>query len=199
MIKSQEYIGFRHKVCEIVTVGSDWYDFRDAKVPTQRAYCRNCRELTAKPVYAVYMNGKPAIAVQCTKCKEEYVLYESDYNMQYVGLNLRSGGKIEPTYGKKTWLESMDRRAVENRRNRKKKLTAELANLHGMSKEDYEREQQKQIKKAHQSLEEVKYDIREKERKEKAEERKELLRMGVLQYVKGVGLVDTRTNQIYKL
>ena len=68
-----------------------------------------------------------------------------------------------------------------------------------MSKEEYEKEQKKQIKKAHQSLEEAKYDIREKERKEKAEERKELLRMGVLQYVKGVGIVDTRTNQIYKL
>ena len=38
-----------------------------------------------------------------------------------------------------------------------------------------------------------------RERKEKAEERKELLRMGVLQYVKGVGIVDTRTNQIYKI
>ena len=135
----------------------------------------------------------------CPKCKNEYVLYENDYNMQYVGLSLRSGGKVEPTYGKKTWLESMDSKAVENRRNRKKKLTAELANLHGMSKEYYEKEQKKQIKKFKQSLEEVKYDIREKERKEKAEERRELLRMGVLQYVKGVGLVDTRTNQIYKL
>lgn len=199
MKKCNEYLGFRHRVCEIVTVGSDWYDFRDAKVPTQRAYCRNCRDLSAKPVYAVYMNRKPAIAVQCTKCKDEYVLYESDYNMQYVGINLRSGGKIEPTYGKKTWIESMDRKAVENRRNRKNKLTAELAKIHGMSKEDYEKEEQKRIKKFHQSLEETRYDIRERERKEKAEERKELLRIGVLKYVKGVGLVDTRTNQIYKV
>lgn len=42
-------------------------------------------------------------------------------------------------------------------------------------------------------------EIEEEEIQRKSEERKMLIEKGVLKYVKGVGLVNTETNQIVKL
>lgn len=208
MNRGKEYIGFRGKFCDIVTIGQDWFDYRNGEpdLPKKGAYCKKCRQESAKPIFPIYMNGREAYALRCTKCGSEYPMYKSVYTMWYLGSKL-SHGYIRPTHGLIGYREAMDGKA-RNYHDKEipKKIEQDMCKLMDMTVEEY-REQKKQWDeeqaKSHKEFlnkqKERMVEIEEEEIQRKSEERKMLIEKGVLKYVKGVGLVNTETNQIVKL
>ena len=52
MERNFEYLGFRDRMCDIVRIGIDWFDYRDdeTELPKVGAFCRKCAKETAKPM-----------------------------------------------------------------------------------------------------------------------------------------------------
>lgn len=139
MERKIEYIGIRGKSCDIVTIDWNWFDYRtdEEELPKVGAWCKTCAKETAKPVYPIYMNCKPAYALCCEKCGGEYPMYKSMFIQRYVGYNTKNGGHINPTHGLMSHVSAMDRKAREYRNDIPQKVENEMCEMFGYSHEEY--------------------------------------------------------------
>lgn len=208
MERKFEFIGFRKRLCDIVIIGMDWFDYRndEAELPLTGAYCRTCNTESAKPVFPIYMNAKPAYALQCTKCKNEYPMYKHTYIHRYIGYNTSSGGHINPTHGLISHKAAMDRKAIKNHNNIPKKVKNEMCKAFGMTSEEYDniqkkwdKERQKINKQIQNSRANLQSQLRDEQIQRESDNRKELIEKGILKYIKNVGLVNTETGEVVKL
>lgn len=208
MERKMEYIGFREKSCDIVTIGCDWFDYRkdEKELPKVGAWCKTCARETAKPVYPIYMNCKPAYALRCEKCGGEYPMYQSMFIQRYVGYDMHGGGHVNPTHGVISHRAAMDRRARENIASIPKKVENDMCELFHCSHEEYQemrRQWDEDKRKAHKRFENERANsraqYREDQIKRESESRKELIEKGILKYIKNIGLVNTETGQVVKL
>lgn len=208
MERKFEYIGFREKYCDIVNVGCDWFDYRNDEedLPKAGAFCKTCAKEIAKPVYPIYMNRRPAYALQCNKCKNEYPMYKDMYITRYIGYDLKSGGHVNPTHGLISHVAAMDKKARDNYNKIPQRVEDHMCETFGYTHEEY-RAIKKQCEKdsqiAHKRIEneraEFQSRINDNQRQEKSNTRKELIAKGILKYVKNVGLVNTETGEVIKL
>lgn len=208
MERKFEYIGIREKSCDIVTIGFDWFDYRkgEEELPKVGAWCKTCAMETAKPVYPIYMNCKPAYALHCKKCGGEYPMYKSMFMKRYVGSTMKNGGRINPTHGLVSRNGAMDRKAREYHNSIPEKVEDKMCEIFGYSHEEYrdmkkkwdedDRKRHKRFKnemaKAHARFEDEKIQM-------ESDNRRELIAKGILKYVKNIGLVNTETGQVVKL
>ena len=204
----KEYIVYRGRTCEIVTIGNDWFDYRhdEENLPKVGAFCKKCAKETAKPMLPIYMNGRPAYALHCNKCGSEYPMYKSMFIQRYVGYDTAGGGHVNPTHGLKSVTASMDRKAKNYHNDRDKRVEDDMCKAFGFSHEEYtnmKKEWEKENKKIKKRLEKEQAerfaDFEEKQREITSNKRKELIEKGILKYVKNVGLVNTQTGEIVKL
>ena len=139
MERNFEYLGFRDRMCDIVRIGIDWFDYRDdeTELPKVGAFCRKCAKETAKSMMPIYMNGKPAYALHCNKCGSEYPMYKSMFVQRYVGYDTAAGGHVNPTHGMKSVVASMDRKAREHYNNREKRVEEQMCQTMNCSPEEY--------------------------------------------------------------
>lgn len=208
MERKNEYIGFRNRVCDVVTIGWDWFDYRndEAELPKMGAFCKRCAKETAKPVYPILMNGKPAYALRCEKCGSEYPMYKSMYIQRYVGYDTKNGGHINPTHGLISHTAAMDRKAREYHNSIPQRVEDQMCEAFGYTHEEYKQMKKKwdeDAKKAHKKFEREMVDSRARFRSEQIQKessnRKELIEKGILKYVKNVGLVNIETGKVVKL
>lgn len=209
MRRSMEYVGFRGRCCDIVIMNDNmsWFDYRDdePKLPRKGAFCKKCAKETAKPVHAIYMNGKPAYALRCEKCGSEYPMYQAMYIERYVGFDMKVG-HAAPTHGQTSVINTMDRRAKNYYRDADKRVEEKLCAVFHCTPEEY-RDLQKQRnekrakweKKAEREAAECHAKWEAEKRETESNKRKELIKQGVLKYVKGAGLVNTKTGEVIKL
>lgn len=193
---------------EAVRIDMEAFPIRKGEddLPIQRAWCKNCAKETAKVRFPIYMHGKPAYALECEKCGNSYHMYQTMFRTRYVGHTTSSGGYYAPTHGVLSRKQSMDRKALEEYNNIPKKVEEEMCSLFNLSKEEY-REKKKEWddrdKKVRKmiNVERAELAARADDRKIKSESdaRKDLIQRGVLKYVKGIGLVNTETNEVVKL
>lgn len=210
MKRKMEYIPYRKRYCEIVELENhfDWFDYRndEEELPKVGAFCKNCARETAKPVCAIYMNGKPAYALQCKKCNSEYPMYKSMFITRYVGYDTRSGGHINPTHGLISHVAAMDRKAREYHKSIPQKVEDDMCQAFGYTHEEYREmkkkwneERQKTKKRLAAQDAEFKAKLQDEKIQEESNNRKELIEKGVLKYIKNVGLVNTETGEVVKL
>lgn len=193
---------------ECVKIGIQTFMIREGEehLPIQKAWCKNCAQESAKVVFAIHMNGRPAYALECTKCGNAYHMYQSMFQTRYIGHTTPSGGYYAPTHGVLSRQQVMDRKAKEEYNNIPKKVEEETCRFMNISKEEYREmkkgwdEKNKKVQnKIKQERAEIKTRITENKIKQESDERKDLIARGVLKYVKGIGLVNTETNQVIKL
>lgn len=210
MIRKTEYIGYLGKYCDIVELeGSyDWFRYRksEEKLPTKGAFCKICATETAKPEYPIFMNGRPAYALKCSKCGSEYAMYQNTYVVRYIGYDLPHGGHVNPTKGTMSITQAMDRKARENRNNRHKQVDEEMQKLFNMTPKEYaeqrkkwDAEDAKRYKKFKQEMNDMARDADNRRIQYESDERKRLIQSGILKYVKNIGLVNTDTGEVVKL
>lgn len=205
MERKNEFIGFRNRICDIVRVGFDWYDYRkgEEQTPAKGAFCRKCAKETAKPVYPIFMNGKEAYALKCIKCGSEYAMYKSMYYERYIGYDTMSGGHVNPTHGMVSRVNAMDRKAREAYNAIPQKVEDKMCETFGYTHEEYKNIRKKwkeEDAKAYKKFQAENFArFEDEERKQKSEKRKELIEKGILKYVKGIGLVNTETGEVVKL
>lgn len=208
MERKMEYIGIREKPCDIVTIDQDWFDYRkdEKELPKVGAWCKTCAKETAKPVYPIYMNCKPAYALRCEKCGSEYPMYKSMFFQRYVGCATKNGGYINPTHGLISHRAAMNRKAREYHDNILKKVENEMCKMFGCSHEEYgemkkkwDEDSKNARKRFEREMAESHARFKEEEIKRESENRKELIAKGILKYVKNIGLVITETGRVVKL
>ena len=208
MNRKMEYIPYRNKYCDIVTIDISWYDYRDneSKLPKVGAFCKKCARETAVPMYPIFMNGRPAYALQCKKCNSEYPMYKSTYIERYIGYDTKNGGHVNPTHGQMTSVQAMDRKAREYHKSIPQRVEAHMCETFGYTPEQYKEMKKKwdeDMSKAHKRFErdqtEFSANWRDEKIKKQSETRKELIQKGILKYVKNVGLVNTETGEVVKL
>ena len=205
-IKS-EYNARGDKLLKIVSTESGDFRYRNGErdLPAVGAFCNKCRTETAKPFYPIIMNGQDAYALKCEKCGSEYPMYRSMYIQRYIGHDLRGGGHVDPTHGMKSRKSCMDRAAIDNLKGRQKRIEKTIREINGLTPEKYaefKKEYDKECRKDLIALKQRKADINsqyeDEDRRNRSNDRKELIDHVPLKYVKNVGLVDTRTNQVVK-
>lgn len=212
MIRKNEFIGYLGKICDIVELDDsyDWFHYRsdekEGDLPKVGAFCKDCAKETAKPIYPIFMNGRPAYALQCTKCGNEYAMYKHTFFSRYIGSTTKNGGRINPTKGMMSRFDAMDRKAREEYNSIPKRVEDDLCKAFGYSHEEYEKmksewdENDKKLRKKWENDEANRRAHYQEEKMKKAsEERKTLIAKGVLQYVKNIGLVNTETGEVVKL
>lgn len=208
MERKFEYIGIRGRSCDIVTIGWDWFDYRknEEDLPNVGAWCRECAKETAKPIYPIYMNCKPAYALRCEKCGGEYPMYKSMFIQRYIGGVTKNGGRVNPTHGVMSYVSAMDRKAREYHNNIPKKVEDKMCETFGYSHKEYREMRKKwdeERRMAHKRYEReaAKFhaQFEDEQIKRESEDRKELIAKGILKYVKNIGLVNINTGQVVKL
>ena len=211
MERKTEYIPYLGRHCDIVELsGWNYYHYRsnedESKLPRYGAWCKKCAQESAIPTMPIYMNGQPAYALKCRHCGSEYPMYKDMYIRRYIGSNTKNRGHINPTKGMMSLKQAMDRKARENHNDIEGKVANDICRAFGYTHEEYKemkKEWKESERKAKQRFEretaEWKAKYREEKIIEKSEERKKLIQEGVIKYVKNIGLVDTRTNQVIKL
>lgn len=208
MKRTTEYVPFLGKACDIVTIDIEWFLYRndEAKLPKIGAFCKKCARETAKPVFPILMNGKPAYALRCEKCGSEYPMYKSMYIERYIGYDLKNGGHINPTHGVKSVFAAMDRKAKNYYNGKDTRVEKKMCEYMGWSAEEYGRHKKEWDKKEEKSRKKFKAEQansnakwEDEERENESAKRKELIENGVLKYVKNVGLVNTETEEVIKL
>ena len=208
MERKYEYIGFRGKYCNIVTVGSDWFDYRNDEedLPRAGAFCKTCAKETAKPIYPIYMHGKPAYALRCDKCGGEYPMYKSMYIQRYVGYTTENGGHVNPTHGLMSRVAAMDRKAREYHNSIPQKVEDDMCEMFGYShkeykemKKEWDEKNQKSHKRFENEMAESRASFKNRQIKKESDNRRELIEKGILKYIKNVGLVNTETGEVVKL
>lgn len=115
------------------------------------------------------------------------------------------GGTCEPNQGGSI-LNSMDRKARQYHANIDKRVAAEMCDKLKMTAEEYtemkerwDKEREKVAKKLRNDQLDRQAKLAENKRVVESEKRKELIRRGVLKYIKGTGLVNTETGEVVKL
>lgn len=208
MERTVDYIGFRRRYCDIVKLGRDWFDYRNdgEELPKVGAFCKTCAKETAKPVYPIYMNGKPAYALQCKKCGGEYPMYKSMFITRYVGYKTKSGGRINPTHGILSDKEAMDRKARDYHNSISQRVEDSMCKAYGYTHGEYramKKEWDEANRKEHKRFENEKAEFQTRFRDERIQKesntRRELIEKGILKYVKNIGLVNTETGEVVKL
>lgn len=208
MERRLEYIGFRNKVCDIVKLGWDWFDYRndETELPTVGAFCKNCAKETAKPIHPIYMNGRSAYALQCKKCGSEYSMYKSMYIERYVGYKTKHGACINPTHGRISYVAAMDKKARKYHNEASQRVEDRMCQTFGYTHEEYknmkkswDEESQKIRKRLKNEQAEFQASLRDKQIKNDSNNRKKLIEKGILKYVKNVGLVNQETGEVIKL
>lgn len=208
MERTFEYIGVRGRICDIVKIGIDWFDYRDNEInlPKVGAFCRKCAKEIAKPMMPIYMNGKPAYALHCNKCGSEYPMYKSMFIQRYVGYDTVASGHVNPTHGIKSVFASMDRKAKDHYNNREKRVEARMCEMMNCSPEEYRErkkkwtEENKKLGRKFEREQAARHaEYEDEKRKEESNKRKELIDKGIIKYVKNVGLVNTETGEVVKL
>ena len=204
----KDYIVYRGRTCEIVTMKMGWFDYRhdEEDLPKVGAFCKKCAKETARPVYAIYMNGIPAYALRCPKCGSEYPMYKHTYIERYIGYDTINGGHVNPTHGMLSVTAAMDRKAKNYHNDRDKRVEDKMCKAFGFTHEEYtdmkkewEKEDKKVKKRLKKEQAEQFADFEQKQREITSNKRKELIEKGILKYVKNVGLVNTQTGEIVKL
>ena len=203
-----EYNARGDKLLKIVSTESGDFHYRNGErnLPAVGAFCKKCRTETAKPFYPIIMNGQDAYALKCEKCGSEYPMYRSMYIQRYIGHDLHGGVHVNPTHGMKSRKSCMDRAAIDNLKGRQKRIEKTVCDITRLSPEKYaefKKEYDKECQKDLIGLKQRKADIsaryEDEDRRNRSNDRKELIDHVPLKYVKNVGLVDTRTNQVVKL
>lgn len=202
-----EYNARADKLLKIVSTESGDFRYRNDEhvLPSVGAFCKKCRTETAKPFYPIIMNEQDAYALKCEKCGSEYPMYRSMYIQRYIGHDLRGGGHMNPTHGMKSRKSCMDRAAIDNLKGRQKRIEKTVCDITGLSpekyaefKKEYDKECQKDLIGLKQRKADISAHYEDEERRDSSNERKKLIDQGILKYVKNVGIVDTRTNQVLK-
>ena len=203
-----EYNARGDKLLKIVSTESGDFHYRNGErnLPAVGAFCKKCRTETAKPFYPIIMNGQDAYALKCEKCGSEYPMYRSMYIQRYIGHYLRGRGRVNPTHGSKTRKASLDRAAIDNLKGRQKRIEKTVCDITRLSpekyaefKKEYDKECQKDLIGPKQRKADISARYEDEDRRNRSNDRKELIDHVPLKYVKNVGLVDTRTNQVVKL
>lgn len=195
---------------DTVWIGGCGYPFRkgeeDKDLPTQRAWCKHCARESAKIVAPIWLNGKPAYALECEKCGNMHHMYVHMYRQRYIGTRLPNGGSVAPTRGITSYRNAMDRIAIEKHNQIPKKVEDDMCKLLKCSHEEYremkkgwEEEDKKIRKKIKNEEANRRAQWKEEDIKRESDKRKELIARGVLVYKKGIGLVNTETGEIVKL
>lgn len=206
MERKKEYI--LGKARDVVEIGSDWFDYRtdEVELPKIGAFCKKCCKETAIPIHPISMNGKPAYALRCPKCGNEYPMYKSMYIKRYIGYDLANGGHVNATHGQISTVSAMDKKAKAYYNQSENRVENRMCKAFGFTHEEY-REMKKEWaqdeKEQHKKFEREKAEqhqvFKEREIQEKSMKRKELIEKGILKYKKGVGLINTETGEIVKL
>lgn len=213
MERKMDYVPFRTGVYDLVVLdGIEWFYYREGEdeLPKVGAWCRTCARETAFPVYPIMMNGKEAYALRCDKCGGEYPMYKHRFIARYVGYDIEGGGHINPSHGLTTHIGSMDRKARENYVKRMNEIPKNVEDMmcanFGITHDQYKemnekwKEEEKRVHKRFEREEADRHDRYTKNKiNEESEKRKDLIARGIIKYVKGVGLVNTETNQVVKL
>lgn len=212
MRKVYDYIVTQRKYGNVVYLdGSiDWFPFRSDEaiedLPNVGAWCKKCAKETAKPMFPVYMNCKPAYALHCEKCGSEYAMYKSMFIQRYVGYDTASGGHVNPTHGLISHIAAMDRKAREYHDSIPDRVAEDMCKLFHCTREEYDKmkkgwdEENKKVRKRIEAEDaERRARYQDEERKRESDKRRELIQKGVIKYVKGIGLVNTETNKVIKL
>lgn len=133
-------------------------------------------------------------------------MYKHMYIQRYIGYDLCGGGHVNPTHGMKSRKSCMDRTAIDNLKRLHKRIEKTICENNGLSLENIwslKKSVMKNAEKGHIELKQRKADINaqyeDEDRRNRSNERKELIDHVPIKYVKNVGLVDTRTNQVVKL
>ena len=202
-----EYNARGDKLLKIVSTESGDFHYRNGErdLPAVGAFCKKCRTETAKPFYPIIMNGQDAYALKCEKCGSEYPMYKHMYIQRYIGYDLCVGGHVNPTHGMKSRKSCMDRAAIDNLKGRQKRIEKTIREINGLTpekyaefKKEYDKESQKDLIGLKQRKADISARYEDEERQDRSNERKKLIDQGILKYVKNVGIVDTRTNQVLK-
>ena len=202
-----EYNARGDKLLKIVSTESGDFHYRNGErdLPAVGAFCKKCRTETAKPFYPIIMNGQDAYALKCEKCGSEYPMYKHMYIQRYIGYDLCGGGHVNPTHGMTSRKSCMDRTANDNLKRLHKRIEKTIYENNGLSLEKYlefKKECNEECRKDLIALKQRKADINaqyeDEDRRNRSNERKKLIDHGILKYVKNVGIVDTRTNQVVK-
>lgn len=191
-----------------VHIGYEEYDIRNdnEEIPKQMAWCKKCAAETSKIVYKIWMNNKPAYALECIKCGSRHHMYKDMYIRRYIGSNMKGGGHINPTKGIISISNAMDRKGHDTINEIHKKSDKRFQSMLGMSDseyEDFKKKREKEDTAARKQYEAEKAEIRaniiNEEIKRESDKRKELIEKGILIYKKGIGLVNTETGQVMKI
>lgn len=125
---------------------------------------------------------------------------------KYIGYDLLSGGRVNPTHGTKSIVASMDRKAREHYNNRRKRVEDDMCKIMNCSHEEYQEKKKRWEEENTLIRKQIKRDEanryakwEDEERKAEAKKRKELIEKGIIKYVKNIGLVNTETGEIIKL
>lgn len=178
----------------------------DKELPTAKAFCKHCAKEIAKPIAFVSFNCKLGIVVECEKCHERYVLYEDRYIQYYIGRHTEYGF-IPPTHGKDVPLpRNVADRMNEARAKRQEESSERLCQAFGISRENLEEmrkgwakeredfHKQYETEKANRAAERVNERIADE-----SERRRIAIKEHGATFVKGVGIVDPITGEIFKL
>ena len=156
------------------------------------------------------MHGKPAYAVQCDKCGNEYPIYKYKFKEMYIGTVLPNGGTLQPTHGKMSYSQSMDRGAKDyfdkRKREAAKRIETQMCDTFHISHEEYHSLKKKWADEGNRARKRFEQEATERANKrtqdeinKKSQERKALIDKGILVYKKGIGLVNTQTGEVVKL
>lgn len=179
---------------------------KDEVLPKSRAWCKECKKEISVPIAKVRYNRQNAYILECKQCGSRYMMYQIDYKRKYVGfVNMKGDfvpasidGKLPPHLQKKYEKESIEQRI---------KLWMDFGYTEEEAKvkiiEIDQKDKQNSIKfnrEWENRINEINKEKRQKETERKSEERKRLIKEGVLIYNKHLKcLVNKNTGEVYKL
>jgi hypothetical protein len=176
-------------------------------LPKAKAWCKHCKKESSQPIHKVFMNAKQAYALQCTTCKNTYVMYISEYERRYAGFTNIKGDFIPPSKDGTLPRYIKDKRERELHKSRINtymeiyNITEEEAEK--KIKESNERQQKRDEefnKKWKEERENYHDEFKQEQQKAKSNERKKLISEGKIIYDKANRcLVNIETGEIINL
>lgn len=192
-----------------VTVGLAGYTRvkTDEKLPTQKAWCRDCSKESSKPIAYVRLNGRTGIVVECECCHSRYILYENMYIERYVGRHTEYGF-IPPTHGQNNSIPRNVKMKMDAARERRRQESKEhLALLFGYSSSEYDAKRKEwnakreaEYKKFLKEEEERINSRKQQDAVNKSKTKSQLIKEGIIKYdSKAKCLVNTKTGEVINL
>lgn len=68
-----------------------------SELPKCGIWCKNCKDRSGKVFHQTILNSRKAFAVRCSRCGEEFVLYESKVRQEYTGFVNGKGDFVYPS------------------------------------------------------------------------------------------------------